>query len=255
MAERVYRSEALILRRSDFGEADRLLQLITPTGKQRVVAKGVRKTTSRLAGHIELFTHATLLLAVGRNLDIVTQSQSIHSFATLRSDLARLSCAYYITELYDKIVQEEEENRPLFRFMVQTFTALDTTARLDLVLRVFELRLLHLTGYRPQLHRCAVCEDLLTEETRRFSPLLGGALCPHHEGQDRHALPMSLNAFKLLRYLQNGGEYEQPFGIVEHLSLSPVVRGEVMQLLRAYLRSLLERDLKSVTFLEEMLEG
>ena len=64
MRERVYRTEAVIIRRSDFGEADRLLTLITPMGKRRVVAKGARKTTSRLAGHIELFTHAGLLLAV-----------------------------------------------------------------------------------------------------------------------------------------------------------------------------------------------
>ena len=79
MRDRIYRTEAVIIRRADFGEADRLLTLITPLGKRRVVAKGARKTTSRLAGHIELFTHATLLLAVGRSLDIVTQSVILHS--------------------------------------------------------------------------------------------------------------------------------------------------------------------------------
>src|SRR5436309_11311354 len=95
MRERVYRTEAVIIRRSDFGEADRLLTLMTPQGKRRVIAKGARKTTSRLAGHIELFTHTMLLLAIGRTFDVLTQSTILHSFDTLRGDLERISAAYY----------------------------------------------------------------------------------------------------------------------------------------------------------------
>jgi DNA repair protein RecO (recombination protein O) len=246
MSERVYRTEALVLRRSDLGEADRLLVLATPGGKRRVTAKGARKTTSRLAGHIELFAHATLLLAVGRTFDIVTQSQVIHSFTTLRSDLGRLTCAYYVAELYDRWTQEEEEeNRPLFDLLVQTLIALDTTARPSLVLRSFELRLLHMLGYRPHLQRCAVCQEPLTESADRFSPALGGVLCRRDAPADRTALPMSLGAFKLLRFLQ-----AQPLPAIELLAISPETRAEVAGLLRAYMARLLERDLKSAAFLE-----
>lgn len=109
MRDRVYRTEALIVRRSDFAEADRLLLIATPQGKRRVVAKGVRKTMSRLAGHVELFTHVHLLLAVGRNLDIVTQSEIHERFPTLHTDLTRLSCAYYVAEVYDQLTEEAEE--------------------------------------------------------------------------------------------------------------------------------------------------
>jgi DNA repair protein RecO (recombination protein O) len=245
MRERVYRTEALILRRQDFGEADRLLLLASPAGKRRVVAKGTRKTSSRLAGHIELFTYANMLLAIGRNLDIVTQSQVLQSFPVLRNDLSRLSLAYYAAELYDKFIQEEEENRALFRLLVQTFTALDMTINPDLLLRAYELRLLHNAGYRPHLHRCVVCQELLTEQADHFSPALGGVLCTRDVAADRTALPMSLNAFKLLRYLQS-----QPLAAVERMHLSAAVRIEVEQMLRTYLRRLLERDLKSVAFLD-----
>ncbi len=250
MRERVYRTEAVILRRGDFGEADRLLTLATPAGKRRVVAKGVRKTTSKLAGHIELFTHASMLLAVGRNLDIVTQCQTISAHSTLRADLQRLSCGYYAAELYDRFTEEEDESRPLYDLLVNTYAALDRSANPDLVLRAYELRLLHLIGYRPHLHRCAVCQELLTEETDRFSATLGGALCPRDRGADRVALPMSGPAFRLLRYLQS-----QPFAAIEAMRLSPEVRGEAERLLRAYLRHLLERDLKSVAFLEDAMRA
>src|SRR3954453_20267901 len=118
MRERVYRTEAVIIRRADFGEADRVLTLITPQGKRRVVAKRARKTTSRLAGHIELFTHATLLVAVGRNVDIVTQGVILRSFQTLRGDLKRIGAAYSPVELIDRLVEEDDENRPAFDLLV-----------------------------------------------------------------------------------------------------------------------------------------
>jgi DNA repair protein RecO (recombination protein O) len=250
MRERVYRTEAVILRRSDFAEADRLLLLATPAGKRRVVAKGVRKTTSRIAGHIELFTHATLLLAVGRNLDIITQSQVIDSYPRMRSDIARLSRAYYVAELYDKFTEDEDENRPLFQLLADSFAALDQSANPDLVLRSYELRLLQIVGYRPHLHQCAVCGELLTEEADQFSPQLGGVLCPRDRNADQRALAMSGPAFRLLRYLQS-----QPLSAIESLHLSATVRGEAEGLLRAYLRHLLERDLKTVAFLQDVMRG
>lgn len=247
MRDRVYRAEAVIIRRSDFGEADRLLTLITPAGKRRVVAKGARKTTSRLAGHIELFTHTALLLAVGRNLDIVTQSTILHSFDSLRGDLRRIGAAYYAAELIDRLIEEEDENRPAFDLLVATLAALDTTSNIDLALRSYELRLLGYLGYRPHLYHCAACQETLTEETNRFSPAAGGALCGRCAPADRSAVPMSLPAFKLLRFLQ-----AQPLEAIERLNISPATREEAEKLLRAYIRRILERDLKSVTFLEEI---
>jgi DNA repair protein RecO (recombination protein O) len=249
MRDRVYRTEALILRRSDVGEADRLLTLCTPAGKQRVAARGVRKTTSRIAGHIELFTHTSMMLAIGKNLDIVTQSQVLQAFPTLRSDLSRLGCAYYIAELYD-MVTRNEENPQLFSLLLRIFVLLDTTPRPELVLRTFELHLLHTLGYRPQFQQCVVCQAPLTKEAERFSPALGGVLCPTHTHTDPAALPMSFNAFKVLRFLQ-----QQPVTIVDRLTISAAVGREIEQLLRAYLRQMFEREPKSIALLESLRES
>ncbi len=250
MRERVYRSEAVILRRSDFAEADRLLLLATPAGKRRVIAKGARKMKSRLAGHIELFTHAQMMLAVGRNLDIVTQSHIVNPFAALRGDLMRLGCGYYVAELYDRLTAEEEENAPLFRLLVETFQTLDDSSTPELALRSFELHLLQILGYQPQLHRCVVCDDLLTPAANRYSPALGGVLCPRDQAADPSALPMSEHTFRLLRYLQT-----QPVAASAALRISEPTRREAADLLRASLRHLLERDLKSASFLDEMLSS
>jgi DNA repair protein RecO (recombination protein O) len=250
MRDRVYRAEALIIRRSSFGESDRLLTIYTPQGKRRVMAKGARKTISRLAGHIELFTHTQLMLAVGRSLDIVTQSQEIRDFARLRTDLERIGASYYAAELLDRLTEEGDENPAAFRLVVSAFAGLDGSERIDLVLRWYELHLLDALGYRPQLTECAICHEVLDETTDRFSPQAGGAICPRCAPSDRSALPMGLAAFKLLRLLQ-----VQPLSGIERLSLSQGLRSEAEQLLRAAIRQLLERDLKSVVFLDEVRQG
>lgn len=247
MRERVYRSEAIIIRRSDFSEADRLLLLATPKGKRRVVAKGVRKTMSKLAGHLELFTHCSLQLAVGRNLDIITQSQVRQPFTALRNDLNRLAYAYYIAELFDKCTEEEDENRPLFDLMLECLHGLDSMPSPELVVRWYELQLAGLLGYRPHFHRCAVCQELLTEEANRFSTQLGGMLCPKDANSDRQAILLSLGGFKVLRYFQT-----KPLGHIEQMQISESARDEVKTVLRAYLRHILERDFKTVAFLEEI---
>src|SRR5437868_15487036 len=93
--EHLYKSEAIVLKRINLGEADKILTIFTPHfGKLRVVSKGVRKVTSRLAGHVELFTRSQMLLARARNLDIVTQSETVDAYWPLHDDLSRLAHAF-----------------------------------------------------------------------------------------------------------------------------------------------------------------
>ncbi len=107
MRDRLYRVEAIVLKRSDYGEADRLLTLFTPDlGKLRAIAKGARKPSSRKSGHVELFTHSALLIARGRHLDVVTQADTLDAFLPLRENLDRLGFAYYLAELVDQFVEE-----------------------------------------------------------------------------------------------------------------------------------------------------
>ncbi len=251
MRDRLYRTEAVIIRRMDYGEADRILTLFTPHyGKLRVIAKGVRKMTSKLAGHLELFMRVHLMLATGRTFDVVTQAQIVEPYKQLHEDLGRVSYAYYVAELLDKLTVDDEENRPAYDLLVATFQALDTSTVPDLVVRYYELHLLGFMGYRPHLFDCVSCQEPLTEEANRWSAAGGGMLCPRCAAHDPHALPISLPAFKALRFLQR-----EPIGSVDQLRLSDVLRHELEALLRATLRPVLERDLKSVAFLNAVRDG
>lgn len=245
----VYSTEAVVLRRMDFGEADRILTLFTPqNGKLRAIAKGVRRTTSRLAGHLEPFARTQLLLATGRELDIVTQAEGRERLEHLRDNLWHATGAWYAAELVDRFLEDADPHPRLYAAFTQTLRRLDDGARAPaasqgwLALRYFELYLLSELGYRPALHQCAGCDTPLTPIENGYNPELGGALCPQCSRYSQRRL--SLHAFKVLRLLQTT-EWEA----LPRLRLSTDIQNEVEAVLQATLRYHLDRDLKSWNFL------
>ncbi len=248
MRDRLYRVEAIILKRTDVGEADRLLTLYTPDhGKLRAVAKGARKPSSRKTGHVELLNRAALMIAVGHDLDIITQADTLESFLTLRNDLDRLSYAYYFAELVDRFTEEEEENRQVYDLLLEALRWLEKTEQLLRTARFFELRLLDAVGYRPQLQRCVNCGQELSPEENFFTPEGGGVLDPRCRDSHRDSQAVSLNALKVLRFMQNR-EYAE----VDKLTISPKIQAEIEQLLHYNLTHWLERNLKSIEFLHTL---
>ncbi len=248
--ERLYNTDAIILRRSDFGEADRLLTVFTPQrGKLRLLAKGARKTKSRKAGHIELFTHAALQVARGRNLDILTQADTVESYRSLREDLGKISHAYYVAELTDRFTEEDDPAPPVFQLLALTLARLNdgNASQQYLALRFFELHLLGLTGFQPQLHFCVACNQPVKEEANTFSASDGGVLCPACGESHPQAKTLSLGALKTLRFLQT-----RPWEQIAGLQLSPVTQQAVENLLLTYITFTLERNLKSVAFLKRL---
>ncbi len=252
MRERLYRVDAIVLKRTDHGEADRLLTLLTPDqGKLRAIAKGVRKPTSRKGGHVELFTHSALMLAQGKTFDVVTQADTVDSFIDLRDNLDRVGYAYYIGELVDRFAEEGTESRALFDLLLNTLNQLgEPSTSPDLLARFFELRLLDLTGYRPQLFNCINCGNPVQPVENFFSAEAGGVIdpdCKQVLPQLRDVQPISVNALKVLRYLQSN-----EWTAVRSLRLTNDVMSEVEKLLHSYIVYHLERNLKSVEFLHDL---
>lgn len=246
-----------MLRRKDIGEADRILTLLTPgQGKVRAVAKGIRKPRSRKAGHLELFTRTKLLLAVGRDLDIVTQAELVDAYRPLREDLLRSAYAAYMVELLDRFTPDEQENPELYDLLGQGLAWASQARDLALAARYYELHLLGMAGFQPQLYRCVNCGRTLQPEDQFFSPAEGGVVCAQcgrpadrqavHDGAQRSGwLPLSLNALKLLRFIQNN-----PYATVAALTISGRTQAEVEYLVARYITAILERQLKSVEFLK-----
>jgi len=247
---RNYQTEAVIIKKTKLREADRILTLYTPDmGKIQAVARGVRRPKSKMAGHLELLTHSLVSLARGRNLDTITGSQTINSFLPLKSDLWLISYALYIIELVNQFTAEQDENRPLFQLLLKTMHNLCQSDNKAITLRYFEINLLGEVGYRPQLQQCVACHSLLEPITNSFCPGAGGMLCPDCSYHEQLTYPLSVNALKVLRLLQSG-QYET----INRLRMNAKLSHELEMIMRNYIKYLLEREIKSITWLDTLRE-
>jgi DNA repair protein RecO (recombination protein O) len=181
----LYRDEAVVLRTHKLAEADRIVTLLTREhGRVRAVAKGVRRTTSRFGSRLEPFTHVDLMLAEGRNLDTVTQAETLSSFSgTLGNDYERYTAGTVMLETAERLASEEKQpSVQQFLLLVGGLRAMAAGERRPAqVLDSYLLRALSVAGYAPSFQSCAHCGTLPNEgggPHRWFNPSMGGVLCP-----------------------------------------------------------------------------
>jgi DNA repair protein RecO (recombination protein O) len=246
---RNYQTEAVIIKKTRLGEADSILTMYTPDmGKIQGFAKSLRRPRSKMAGHLELLTHSKVSLARGRNLDTITGSQTISGFLPLKNDLWLASYGLYVIELVNQFTAEHDNNPSLFQLLLDT---LHNLCREEIdkesVLCYFELHLLGEVGYRPQLQRCVVCKSPLQPVTNYFSPAAGGVLCPDCGMQQSLSQPLSVNALKALRFLQ-----ENNYETANRLKIDRELSSELQTVMRSHIKYLLERDVKSVDWLNTL---
>lgn len=240
-----FNTEAIVLRAADLGEADRLLTLLTPAyGKLQTSARGVRKTTSKLGGHLDLLTRVSLTVSQGQGLATVAGAETLESFIALKADLKALSKALYLAELADAFHPLEAPMPPAYTLLLETLRLLETPADHDLLLRYYELRLLDIGGFGPQLAQCIQCQERLQPDRHFLSPTAGGVLCPACRPSFADAAPISVDALKVLRYLA-----ASPLPAALRLAIKPPLHRELAAHTSSLLRHTLERELRSTAFL------
>ncbi len=245
---RTYQTEAIIIKKTKLGEADRILTLYSiDLGKIQGVAKGIRRPRSKLAGHLELLTHSQITFARGRNLDTIIGSQTVDSFLLLKNDLDLTAYALYAAELVNQFTAEHIENPVVFQLLLETMHRLSVTHDTQLLLRFFELHLLETSGYRPHLQECVVCRQPLKPVTTLFSSSAGGILCAECRRNQEMVSPVSVDALKTLRWLQ-----DNDLETAMRLKIDPRLSRELEMTTRNYIKYLLEREIKSVAWLDSL---
>lgn len=245
---RVYKTQAIVLRQRKLGEADKIVTLYSQHhGKIDAVAKGVRRTKSRMSGHIEPLTFGSYLLAEGRELDIVTQAETVDGFPGLRNDLERMSRAIYCCELVDRLTPERSEGAPIFRLLAETLAVLDHETEIDLAVRRFEMHLLDQLGYRPAMEACAICDKKLEPVLNFWSPAAGGVVGPECADDTLALAPISVNALKILRVLQRAS-----FEDASRIRITGELMREIESSLEAQVHFVLEREVRSARFVETL---
>jgi DNA repair protein RecO (recombination protein O) len=246
---RRYVTDAIVLSRFDLGEADRVMTLITPLhGKLKAIAKGIRRPTSRLGGSLEPFAELRVALAHGRTFDVVTEVRVGQAWLRMRDSLEGAATAWYLAELADRSLEERHAAEPIYAMLRRAYELLDAGMLPARVARWYEMRLADELGVRPEVDRCVECDRVLeATETFRWVPPLGGVLCERCPGPPTGRSALSLEALKILKAYQR-----LDIEALASLRLAASVEREVETAMRDFLRIALERDARSLAFLDEV---
>jgi DNA repair protein RecO (recombination protein O) len=248
--EHVYRTEAIVIGRLDLGDVDRILTLYSPQiGKLRAVAKGVRRPQSRLGPHLELFARTKVMLAKGRDLDLITSAETVDGHWPLRSDVEAFGHAAYMAELINEFTADRQENRNAFDLLARSMHLLAEKVDPSALTRHFELGLLGAIGLRPELYRCIQCDRDIEAERNALSARLGGMLCPQCRSVDLSAPELSVNAQKYIRVLDRSG-----LSVAVKFRLDEATKGEIERAFSGYLRHHAERESRSLGVIKSIRE-
>ncbi|MFD2369702.1 DNA repair protein RecO [Brevibacillus sp. GCM10020057] len=240
--------EGIVIRSVDYGESSKVVTLFTREhGKLGIMARGAKKTKSRLAAVSQLFSHGYYLCKAGpgSGMPDLSQGDIMESFRDLRQSLHATAYAAYIAELLDRLTHEREPNPYLFQLLLHTFRYLDEGRDAEILCRIFETKMLSVAGISPQLSACANCGA--EREPYAISVSQGGLLCPVCLPSDPYAITVTPSTWKLLRLfqvfdLERLGEIE----------VKPATRSQLKHILRSYMDEHLDLRLKSRSFLEQL---
>lgn len=246
----IYTDRGIVIKQINFGDYDRILSIITRNhGKISVVAKGVRKTTSKKASSCDLFVNSRFSFAEGRNLDILTEAEPLDSYEFSKRSLTSSMTLFYISELIDHLVEESDSTLiiPAYELLTEFLDALEETGDESFIpslVRGFEMKLIEHMGLSPNMNSCIKCAKPLNSEMNLFFSIdEGGILCPVC-GEDMPTSNLiSIDTIKVLKFLRRSRFY-----LIKNLQLTERVKAETKYFTQGILEYFHGLELKSNQF-------
>ncbi len=249
-----YKTPAVVLHSLDFSEWDKLVTFYTRDfGKVKGVAKGAKRSRKRFGSGLEPLTYIMLSFfeKEGARLARLDYCGIIESFTGIHEDVLKVGYASYLGELVNEMVAEREANKELFKLFVSFLSLVNESSFREEFIRIFELRLLSLTGYQPELGRCVICKSEVNgKEEHCFSLRRGGIVCVKCSKGSSNQPRLSGGTIKMLQRAQT-----IELSKVKRLYFSPRAREESREILPPFIEYRIEKSLKSLRFLEHLRKG
>lgn len=247
---RAFSSEGIILKRVDFGEADRLVTIFTKNkGKITSLAKGIRRIKSRRSGNVELLNKAKLSFAQSKSLPILTEAESVQTFPRLKEDLKKVGLAYYLIELVDQFFHDGQESYKTYDLLSEALGFINELEmeKAEIIVRAFELKLLSIVGYEPSVQLCVKCREKLEPSGNSLSPEAGGMLDKSCLNESTLAKPVSPEEIKLIRFA-----LDKPFSDTVKINVPANLAERLKVQMKIYIEYFLEKQLNSPKFSESV---
>jgi DNA repair protein RecO (recombination protein O) len=238
--------EGIVIRSTAYGETNKIVTIYTREhGKVGVMARGAKKPNSRLSAITQLFSYGYYLIQQGSGLGNMQQGESISSMRTIREDIILTAYASYVLELTDKCTDEKKPNPYLFELLLQTLTYMNEEYDSDILIHIFEMKMLNSLGLYPCLNKCAVCEQ--ADGHFSFSIRENGFICHRCLEKDPYHLKISSSSVKLLRIF-----YYFDLSRLGDISVKEDTKKELKKVIDAYYEEYSGLHLKTKRFLSQM---
>lgn len=238
--------EGIVIRTNDYGETNKIVTIYTrELGKVGVMARGAKKPNSRLASSTQLFTYGYFLFQKSSGLGGLQQGETISSMRGIREDIFLTAYASYAAELLDKSTEQNEPNPFLFELFNQTLQLLNEGVDPDVLLYIFEMKIVNVLGLYPQLDSCVNCSS--KDGTFHFSIRENGFICHRCFEVDPYRLPISQATAKLLRLF-----YYFDLERLGKVTVKPETKAELKLVIDSYYSEYSGIFLKSKKFLDQM---
>jgi DNA repair protein RecO (recombination protein O) len=244
--------EGLVVGGVDYGDADRVVRLLTEEGRLSAFAHGAKKSRRRFAGALDPFTSIRATLAPSKKQDgmaTMTSAVVIDARLPIRSDLKKIALASYVVELGAKVAPEGQATDGVYHLVLSVLDAFarDEASATIAARRAFELALIDALGYRPDLDRCHACQEVA--ETPHLDLVHGGVLCAEHRGRAKEIGPKTMAWMRAV--LARRGAFE-PLGGLDAASADRAARA-LTGAAGEFFANLIGRPLKSAALLEDVL--
>ncbi|MCX8118860.1 MAG: DNA repair protein RecO [Desulfobacterota bacterium] len=250
----LHTTQAIVIRSFNYGESDKILTFFTRDfGKLKGIAKGARRSKKRFQNALGLFSHLRLIFfdREGMGLVRVESGDLLHAFPNLREDLKRIYFGNYYLELINEMAGEREVHPEAFDHVLSFLTQLDREPPREDQLRIFEIRMLALFGYRPHLSRCGSCkrgwEELRNEANTFFSLEQGTLLCGQCSKRGEALLPLSLGTARLIDLIA-----QSDLDHLNRIRFTAQALAESRGLLPRFISHHIGKELKSLKALQDL---
>lgn len=254
-----YRSEAIVLKRRDSKEYDRLLTIFTKNkGKVDLVAKGVKKIRSKMAGHLEPFGVVDIMVARGKAQDRVAGTKLIENFPYIKLNIESIALVGYFNEAVDCIIHGNQSDPKVFQIIVETYHSIDQYLRKNsnkaniqdqiLITLSCILKLCSSQGFTPSFYTCFYCKKEVKEETNFVSQRHLSVVCPLHRNKEESLYPVSSTALKVLRLMN-----QESISTLKLNNLNPEISEEIRKIVNAFILMIGEKQINSYSFLSTLI--
>ena len=246
-------TNAIVIRSHDYGESDRIITFFTKDfGKIKGIAKGARRSKKRFQNALDLFSHLRLIFFDREGMGLVRAEgcDIINSFPKIREDLKKIFYGNYFLELANEMAAEGEANPEAFNLLLSFLSILNETEAKEEGLRVFEIRMLSLFGYQPNMRRCDLCKngwgDLKTVPLL-FSLQRGSLVCERCSRGWNNLIPLSLGTARLIERIS-----QMELAKIHRLKFTSQSLSESRELLPRFIAYQLGKELKSLKVLKSI---